>query len=152
MRDVYVVGSYTTAFKKHPGMSWGDLAREAYLGTLSDAGMKNGAEAGPTPGEGRGEIALAENGGGVIGMEEAVASVVILQERLMSDSELAGIPGCGILDCHDQVVWRSQDSGVFRRRSGSCLPWLCRSGKEKTRGYSCRGPIGRPASAASQSA
>ena len=44
MRDVYVIGSYTTAFKKHPGMSWGDLAREAYLGTLSDAAMKNGAD------------------------------------------------------------------------------------------------------------
>ena len=43
MRDVYVIGAYTTAFKKHPGMSFGDLAREAYLGTLSDAGMKNGA-------------------------------------------------------------------------------------------------------------
>ena len=43
MRDVYVVGTYTTAFKKHPGMSFGDLAREAYLGTLKDAGMKTGA-------------------------------------------------------------------------------------------------------------
>ena len=31
MRDVYVIGAYTTAFKKHPGMSFGDLAREAYL-------------------------------------------------------------------------------------------------------------------------
>ena len=29
MRDVYVIGAYTTAFKKHPGMSFGDLAREA---------------------------------------------------------------------------------------------------------------------------
>jgi acetyl-CoA acetyltransferase len=44
MRDVYVIGAYTTAFKKHPGMSFGDLAREAYLGTLVDAGMKNGAD------------------------------------------------------------------------------------------------------------
>ena len=44
MRDVYIIGSYTTAFKKHPGMSFGDLAREAYLGTLSDAGMKTGAD------------------------------------------------------------------------------------------------------------
>ena len=39
MRDVYVVGAYTTVFKKHPGMSFADLAREAYLGTLADAGM-----------------------------------------------------------------------------------------------------------------
>ena len=29
MRDVYIIGSYTTVFKKHPGMSFGDLAREA---------------------------------------------------------------------------------------------------------------------------
>ena len=27
MRDVYVIGAYTTVFKKHPGMSFGDLAR-----------------------------------------------------------------------------------------------------------------------------
>ena len=44
MRDVYVIGAYTTAFKKHPGMSFGDLAREAYMGTLKDAGMKTGAD------------------------------------------------------------------------------------------------------------
>src|SRR5665213_2223620 len=44
MRDVYVVGAYTTVFKKHPGMSFEDLAREAYLGTLKDAGMKTGAD------------------------------------------------------------------------------------------------------------
>ena len=44
MRDVYVIGAYTTTFKKHPGMSFGDLAREAYLGTLQDAGMKTGAD------------------------------------------------------------------------------------------------------------
>ena len=28
MRDVFVIGAYTTVFKKHPGMSFGDLARE----------------------------------------------------------------------------------------------------------------------------
>ena len=44
MFDVNVVGAYTTAFKKHPGLSYDDLAREAYLGTLADAGMKNGAD------------------------------------------------------------------------------------------------------------
>ena len=43
MRDVPVIGAYTTAFKKHPGMGFGNLAREAYLGTLS-AGMKNSAD------------------------------------------------------------------------------------------------------------
>ena len=35
MRDVYVIGAYTTVFKKHPGMSFADLAREAYLGSLA---------------------------------------------------------------------------------------------------------------------
>ncbi len=44
MRDVYVIGAYTTVFKKHPGLSFGDLAREAYMGALSDAGMKTGAD------------------------------------------------------------------------------------------------------------
>ena len=41
MRDVYVIGAYTTAFKKHPGMSFGDLAREAYMGALADAGIRS---------------------------------------------------------------------------------------------------------------
>ena len=36
----YVTDSYTAAFKKHPGMSFGYLPREAHLGTLSDAGRK----------------------------------------------------------------------------------------------------------------
>jgi acetyl-CoA acetyltransferase len=31
MRDVYVIGAYATAFKKHPGMSFADLAREAWI-------------------------------------------------------------------------------------------------------------------------
>jgi acetyl-CoA acetyltransferase len=44
MRDVYVIGAYTTAFNKHPSMSFADLAREAYLGSLADAGMKTGAD------------------------------------------------------------------------------------------------------------
>ena len=30
MRDVYVIGAYTTVFKKHPGMSFGDLARRPW--------------------------------------------------------------------------------------------------------------------------
>jgi acetyl-CoA acetyltransferase len=44
MRDVYVIGTYTTQFKKHPDKSFGDLAREAYLGTLADAGMTDGRD------------------------------------------------------------------------------------------------------------
>lgn len=44
MRDVYMIGAYTTVFKKHPGLSFGDLAREAYLGTLKDAGMDKGTD------------------------------------------------------------------------------------------------------------
>jgi len=37
MRDVYVIGAYTTVFKKHPGLSFGDLACEAYMGTPEQA-------------------------------------------------------------------------------------------------------------------
>jgi acetyl-CoA acetyltransferase len=42
MRDVYVIGAYTTVFKKHPGLSFADLVREAYMGALADAGMNKG--------------------------------------------------------------------------------------------------------------
>ena len=34
MRDVYVVGSYTTTFKKHPGLSFGDLMNQMGKGIL----------------------------------------------------------------------------------------------------------------------
>jgi len=44
MRDVYVIGAYTTQFKKHPDKSFHDLAREAYMGCLADAGMKDGRD------------------------------------------------------------------------------------------------------------
>ncbi|MBM3645473.1 MAG: thiolase family protein [Alphaproteobacteria bacterium] len=44
MRDVYLVGAYTTTFKKHPGRDFADLAREAYLGTLADVGLKDGRD------------------------------------------------------------------------------------------------------------
>lgn len=44
MRDVYVIGTYTTPFKRHPDKSFHDLAREAYLGVLADAGMKDGRD------------------------------------------------------------------------------------------------------------
>ncbi len=46
MRDVYVVGGYTTAFKKHPGISFGHLAgcrhangRRHRSGWLGNCGM-----------------------------------------------------------------------------------------------------------------
>lgn len=41
-RDVYVIGSFSTAFRKQPDKSFHDLAREAYLGVLADAGLKDG--------------------------------------------------------------------------------------------------------------
>jgi acetyl-CoA acetyltransferase len=44
MRDVYVIGAYATVFKKHPGLSFGDLAREAYMGALADAGKNDGTD------------------------------------------------------------------------------------------------------------
>ena len=49
------------------------------LSMLAELALQLRGEAGPRQVKGA-EIALAENGGGVIGMEEAVASVVILQK------------------------------------------------------------------------
>ncbi|MBU2547947.1 MAG: thiolase family protein, partial [Proteobacteria bacterium] len=42
MRDVYVIGSFATRFKKWPDKSFKDLTRDAYLGVLEDAGLENG--------------------------------------------------------------------------------------------------------------
>jgi acetyl-CoA acetyltransferase len=42
MRDVYVIGAYSTQFKKWPEKSHKDLTRDAYLGVLADAGLPNG--------------------------------------------------------------------------------------------------------------
>ncbi len=42
--DVYIIGSYSTRFKKWLDKSLKDLTRDAYLGVLQDAGMKNGKD------------------------------------------------------------------------------------------------------------
>jgi len=42
MSDVYVIGAYCTPFGKHPNKSFKDLTRDAYLGTLIDAGLSDG--------------------------------------------------------------------------------------------------------------
>lgn len=39
MKDVYIIGSYSTAFGRRPEDSVKDLAREAYEGVLADAGL-----------------------------------------------------------------------------------------------------------------
>jgi len=39
MKDVYIIGSYSTAFGRRPGDSVKDLAREAFEGVLADAGL-----------------------------------------------------------------------------------------------------------------
>ena len=44
MKNVYVIGSYSTQFKKWPERSFKDLVREAYMGVLEDVGWKNGDE------------------------------------------------------------------------------------------------------------
>ncbi len=46
MRDAYIVGAYSTQFKRWPDRSYRDLAREAYLGALGDAGLGDGPGAG----------------------------------------------------------------------------------------------------------
>lgn len=42
-RDVYVIGSSCTDFRRWPERGFKDLAREAYLGALKDAGLESGA-------------------------------------------------------------------------------------------------------------
>jgi acetyl-CoA acetyltransferase len=43
-KDVYVIGSYSTKFQKWLDKSIKDLTRDAYLGVLEDAGMKDGSD------------------------------------------------------------------------------------------------------------
>jgi acetyl-CoA acetyltransferase len=43
-RDVYVIGSYSTRFKKWLDKSMKDLTRDTYLGVLEDARMKDGSD------------------------------------------------------------------------------------------------------------
>jgi acetyl-CoA acetyltransferase len=42
--EVFIVGSFCTAFQKWPDKSLKDLTREAYLGVLKDAQLENGSE------------------------------------------------------------------------------------------------------------
>ena len=42
MQDVYVIGAYSSQFKKWPDKDFKDLSREAYLGVLADAGLERG--------------------------------------------------------------------------------------------------------------
>jgi len=44
MGEVYIIGSFSTRFKKWPEKDFRDLVREAYVGVLTDAGMENGDE------------------------------------------------------------------------------------------------------------
>ena len=44
MREVYIIGSYSTQFKKWPDKSFKELTRDAYTGALKDAQMGNGDE------------------------------------------------------------------------------------------------------------
>ena len=44
MQDVYVIGSYSTQFKKWLDKSMKDLTRDTYLGVLRDAGMADGGD------------------------------------------------------------------------------------------------------------
>jgi acetyl-CoA acetyltransferase len=43
MRDVYVIGAYTTPCGRFHKRSYKDLTREAYLGAIGDAGIERGA-------------------------------------------------------------------------------------------------------------
>jgi len=41
-REVYIIGVYSTEFRRWPGKSFKDLTREAYLGALADSGLVDG--------------------------------------------------------------------------------------------------------------
>jgi acetyl-CoA acetyltransferase len=42
MQNIYLIGAYSTEFRKWPGKTHKDLTREAYLGVLEDAGLDSG--------------------------------------------------------------------------------------------------------------
>ncbi len=42
MESAYIIGSYSTRFKKWPDKTFRDLTRDAYLGVLADAGLPDG--------------------------------------------------------------------------------------------------------------
>ena len=42
MRDVYIIGAFTTPFGRFHNRSYKDLTREAYLGAIADAGIEKG--------------------------------------------------------------------------------------------------------------
>ena len=42
-REAYIVGVYSTEFRKWPARSFKELTREAYLGVLADAGLADGS-------------------------------------------------------------------------------------------------------------
>jgi acetyl-CoA acetyltransferase len=42
MRDVYIIGAFTTPFGRFHNRSYKDLTREAYLGAIADAGVEKG--------------------------------------------------------------------------------------------------------------
>ena len=44
MADAYIIGSYSTQFKKWPEKSFRDMSRDAVVGVLEDAGMDRGDE------------------------------------------------------------------------------------------------------------
>jgi acetyl-CoA acetyltransferase len=42
-RDVYIIGAFSTEFRKWPGKSFKDLTRDTYLGVLADSGLADGS-------------------------------------------------------------------------------------------------------------
>ncbi|MEH6405291.1 MAG: thiolase family protein [Sneathiella sp.] len=44
MQNAFIIGTFSTAFKKMPTVSFKDLTRNVYLGVLADAGLENGAD------------------------------------------------------------------------------------------------------------
>lgn len=44
MTDVYIIGAYSTPFRRYPELGFKELTREAYEGVLADAGLEDGAD------------------------------------------------------------------------------------------------------------
>ncbi|MBR9986662.1 MAG: hypothetical protein KFF68_12195, partial [Desulfosarcina sp.] len=44
LKDVYIIGSYSTQFKKWMDKSMKELTRDTYLEVLADAGMSDGRD------------------------------------------------------------------------------------------------------------
>lgn len=80
MTDVFIVGAFSTVFGKRLESTYGDLAREAYLGSLADAGLAGEA---PIDAAWFGSCGMGSVGQGSIRGQACLSSLV--EERLFPE-------------------------------------------------------------------